>query len=348
MPGAGIPITPNRVEQNGNYPLRFPSLGDFAAPRTIIEDVPWLDDLSSTPYYPTVIDMSTTHVARSSWLAKYHLWYSSDHGPDEEGTGAAVAYTNNLKGDWTLDDGGESVRFSDPEHGDGYTGAWSPMYDRATQLFYAQWHQKSSPGTATEVYYATSSDGLSWTYQGKWLDAEHPWIGTHRHNSYGRLHPLGDGGAVQIHNIGSGMYTHNTLAWCPSLAAAEWFGNGKVLDVDDKERTETHLHYNVLCPSRMVYVAGQHWLIHSQREVYPVLYNNDAVWATPWKADWSGPAGPSRMLVNHNNDADDQYGAAYPEAIVVDDELHIFYCGKTSSGQTGKNIRHTWASLRAL
>lgn len=342
-------VPDDRTEKNGNYPLRFPTAADFAAPRTIITDaVPWLDALGSKPYFLSVIDMSKTHVPRADWLGRFHAYYGTDHGLDSVGTGGSVAFTNNIKtGTWSHWDDGDTVLFSDPIHGNGYTGAFSVFYDAFTETFYAQWHNKGTAGSATEVYYATSPDGITFTYVGKWLDAEHPWVGTGRHNSYGRPHALGNGQAIQIHNLGGAAYTHNTVARCYDLTSGEWYGDGKVLSFDDKERMTGVDRYSVLAPSRVVVVDGQQWLIHTQRELSPVLFARAQIIATPWKADWSGPAGMSRVIVDYDNDTDDEFGAAYPEAIVVDDELHVFYSGFLSAGQYSDHVRHTWASLRA-
>jgi hypothetical protein len=342
-------IVDDRQNPNGNFPFRFPRESDFDAPVTVLSQPAWMVALSTDgPYFPSVVDMRKTGVAAPA--DAFYLFYVTDHGPDSPGTGLGVAHAPSVRGPWTHYDtgggAGDEAIFADPSHGNGYLGAGSVVFDAATATFYCQWHQKGTPGTATEVYHATSPDGLDWTYQGKWLDVEHPYIGTHRHNSYGRIHPLGDGSAIQIHSAGEDYYTHDVLQFCPDLSAGKWFLDGRRIGCDHVERKTSQYRSQVLSPASLVVVDGQLWLIHCQRDFEPTLFLNPEIFGTPWRSDWRGPAGPTRKLVSRNNDAADATGCNSPFALVHDDRLHLWYAAN-SSGIRSSSIRYTSASLRS-
>lgn len=343
-------IVDDRQIPNGNLPLRFPTEADFDTPVTVVDKPDWMTAISSDgPYFPSVIDMHKTGVA--SPLDSFYLYYVTDHGPDTTGTGLGLAHAPSVRGPWTHYDtgggAGDAAIFSDAEHGNGYLGAGSVVYDAATATFYCQWHQKGTPGTGTEVYYAASSDGLDWAYQGKWLDIEHPYVGTHRHHSYGRIHTLGDGSAIQIHNAGqTGLFTHNVLQFCPDLSAGKWFLDGRNIDIDHADRRTSSLRNNVLAPATMVVIDGQYWLIHVQRDYEPTEFLHPEIHATPWRRDWRGAAGPTRRIIARNNSAADATGCNSPFALVADDRLHIWYAAN-SSGIRSSSIQYTSASLRS-
>lgn len=192
--------------QNADSQKSAPSLG---AGTSLMSASEILSETGATTIYmPSIVNME------GAGLAQYHAYWSTDH---EEGPGGAfMAYSENVKGPWTI----YGRVYLDTESGHQTETPWVMRLDSGEFIMY--YHQRDPSANYQPTYYTLSTDGVNWGGRaGTAMSAEGMSSGATEHVGYMRAYRRGPYGWVAYTLYGGGGGSSSTMLW-HSTDGKEW------------------------------------------------------------------------------------------------------------------------------
>lgn len=251
--------------------------------------------------FPSVIDAST-HFAHPK--AKWYLYYA----PHEAPGGVSLAYSNSLDGPWTEYAANPVIANTwSPNYSVNHVSSPDAVWNTDEDKMFLYFH-----GDNTKTRFATSSDGIQFTYGGVAVDAASLGAST-TEVSYARVFPYPASSAT----VKWGMFFMQNTTANKRVIRAATSGDGRHWNIrPDVLVSPSSLNSGNVSGANLLQQGGQNYVIYHT--------SSGKIFARPINADLTSP-GAEQLFFKASGVGNDTGRAASPEVIQDGNRLYLFY-----------------------